>query len=183
MAKIRTLRDFLADSSTISRLAVRWGEMDSFQHVNNTVFFKYQEVSRLQFLRLFVEKIDDPSFERENYVRGVGVGPIVSETNCKFKLPLTWPDRLLVSSKVFPADIAADRYKVTHRIWSMNHRRIASEGASTVVNYNYKLMKPQQLAASMRSSLDLINSHDCVHLLEKIESSFFSSEEDPTDDF
>lgn len=31
----------------ISRIKIRWGDMDAFGHVNNTVYFRYMEQTRI----------------------------------------------------------------------------------------------------------------------------------------
>jgi len=34
-------------------LAVRWGDMDAMGHVNNTVYFRYMEQTRIEWLETF----------------------------------------------------------------------------------------------------------------------------------
>ena len=33
-----------------TRQSIRWGDMDAFGHVNNTVYFRYMEQARLEWL-------------------------------------------------------------------------------------------------------------------------------------
>ena len=99
MLKARNLTDFLSFFPVVKRISVQWGEQDLFQHVNNTVYFKYQEASRLKFLGLLMENIDK-SYDKEGFHKGTNVGPILSDTYCRFKFPLKYPDRVLIGSTI-----------------------------------------------------------------------------------
>ena len=33
-----------------STMEIRWGDMDAFQHVNNTLYFRYMEQSRIDWI-------------------------------------------------------------------------------------------------------------------------------------
>ena len=33
----------------VSKIPVLWGDMDSFQHVNNVIYFRYFESARIQY--------------------------------------------------------------------------------------------------------------------------------------
>ena len=106
---------------------VAWGEMDAFQHVNNVVYFKYFESVRIAY------------FERlgifEN-MEATGVGPILGSTQCRFKAPLTYPDKLRVATKI--VDLEADRFTMKYYVQSEKTGRIAAEGEGSIVFYDYK---------------------------------------------
>jgi acyl-CoA thioester hydrolase len=61
-------------------IPVRWGEMDAFGHVNNTVFFRWFEDVRIATF-LDVQLATHPT----------GVGPILASTTCDFLAPVTFP--------------------------------------------------------------------------------------------
>ena len=46
-----TPHTLLAGFPVILELPVQWGEMDAYGHVNNTVFFRYFESARMEYLR------------------------------------------------------------------------------------------------------------------------------------
>ena len=70
------------------QIPVQWGDMDAFQHVNNTVYFRYFENARLEYFRR-------PGwFEFE---RATGIGPILASTQARFRRPLTYPDTIVRS--------------------------------------------------------------------------------------
>ena len=64
-----------------------------------SVYFKYQEASRLKFLGLLMENIDK-SYDKEGFHKGTNVGPILSDTYCRLKFPLKYPDRVLIGSTI-----------------------------------------------------------------------------------
>ena len=67
MSKTRlTLESFLKSYPVVSRLKVKWGDMDAFQHVNNAVYFKYVESNRLKYFAEIAKEIHsvDPLGQR-----------------------------------------------------------------------------------------------------------------------
>ena len=57
---------------------VVWGEMDAFQHVNNTVYFRYFESARIAYFGAvgYLE-----------WMKAEGSGPILASTRCRFRRP------------------------------------------------------------------------------------------------
>ena len=67
--------------------SIRWGDMDAFQHVNNTLYFRYMEQARLEWLFAF------------NAMRG-GAEPdehtVIVNASCDFLVPLVYPGAIEV---------------------------------------------------------------------------------------
>ena len=107
--------------------AVRWGEMDAFRHVNNTVYFRWFEDGRIAYFeRLDLEKIMEET----------GVGPILGSTECRFRLPLVYPARISIGTTV--SDLASGRFVMDYRIVSHRHLAVAAEGRGTLVAFDYR---------------------------------------------
>ena len=106
--------------------AVVWGDMDSYRHVNNVVYFRYFENARLEYFR----RLDWFTFEKET-----GVGPILATTQARFCKPLTYPDVILIAARV--KEIGRDRFTLEHRIVSRRLAAVATEGEGTIVTYDY----------------------------------------------
>ena len=170
MLKARNLTDFLSFFPVVKRISVQWGEQDLFQHVNNTVYFKYQEASRLKFLGLLMENIDK-SYDKEGFHKGTNVGPILSDTYCRFKFPLKYPDRVLIGSTILSGGLQKDRYTLSHSMWSMNNNRIIAEGNGTVVNFNYKLNKPEEFQREMIDAINIVLKKDSLSSYDDIMNS------------
>jgi acyl-CoA thioester hydrolase len=135
----------LAEFPVVIEIPVAWGEMDAFQHVNNIVYFRYFESGRIAY------------FERAGLMEAMaesGVGPILASASCKFKFPLTYPDRVLVGTRV--GEIGSDRFTMHFRIVSARHDRVAAEGDGVIVSYNYRTKQKAELPAEMRNRIEAL---------------------------
>jgi acyl-CoA thioester hydrolase len=123
----------------VVEIPVAWGEMDSFQHVNNVVYFRYFESARIAYS----EKIG-----LQEYKEKTGIGPILGSTSCKYKLPLTYPDTVSVGAKI--VSIEEDRFTMKYVIVSHRHGKIAADGDGVVVIYDYNEGRTTTLPDAIR---------------------------------
>ncbi|MEP7299547.1 MAG: thioesterase family protein [Burkholderiales bacterium] len=70
-------------------IPIRWGDMDAMGHVNNTIYFRYLEIVRIEWLHRVVGKMD-PS----------GDGPVIVNTFCNFIRQLAYPGDVLAKHYV-----------------------------------------------------------------------------------
>ncbi len=126
----------------VLEIPVAWGEMDSFQHVNNIVYFRYFESARI----LYSEKLGLHALRAET-----GIGPILASTSCKYKLPLTYPDTVSVGTKI--TAIEEDRFSMKYVVVSHKHQKVAAEGEGVVVMYNYREGKKTALPEEVRKRI------------------------------
>ena len=120
------MRDHLAGYPTVIEAPVRWGDLDAFGHVNNTVFFRFFESARIEYLRAIA--FDEGGGEG-------GVGPILASTHCRFRRPLGFPDTVRVGART--TDLAGDRFTMEYRIVSGATGEVAADGGGVVVAYDY----------------------------------------------
>ncbi|MGB1204342.1 MAG: acyl-CoA thioesterase [Chitinophagales bacterium] len=108
-------------------ISIAWGEMDAFQHVNNVVYFKYFEAVRIKYFEVtgFFKEM-----EKEN------AGPILAQTACQYKLPLTYPDELIVGTGI--KSIGRTSCVMEYAIYSKKLDKIAATGQGVIVMINYK---------------------------------------------
>lgn len=64
-----------------SIIPIRWGDMDALGHVNNTIYFRYMEQTRVEWLEQMGFAID---VRREEAV-------VVVNASCTFLVPITYP--------------------------------------------------------------------------------------------
>ncbi len=123
-------------------IPIAWGEMDSFRHVNNVVYIRYMESARVAYC----EQLGYMKFMEES-----GMGPILKKVQCKFKIPLTYPDRVTVGARV--VHIEEDRFTMEHIIVSHQYGKVAASGDGVLVNYNYiegtKAPIPEEIRRAM----------------------------------
>lgn len=124
---------------------VAWGQMDSFRHVNNVVFFHYFENSRIEYMRRigWFELMDR-----------TGVGPIVHSTHARFRRPLKYPDRIRVGARII--SLEADRVTFEHRLLSDCWDDVAAEGQAVVVCYDYHKNGKTALPHELRERIDVL---------------------------
>ncbi len=67
--------------------SVRWGDMDALGHVNNTVYFRYMEQARIEWL--FAQAKSGSGYD-------AGHGPVIVNASCNFLAPLVYPGELEV---------------------------------------------------------------------------------------
>jgi acyl-CoA thioester hydrolase len=70
-------------------IPIRWGDMDAMGHVNNTVYFRYFEIIRVQWLHE-VGGAPDPA----------GQGPVIVNAFCNFLKQLEYPGEILAKHYV-----------------------------------------------------------------------------------
>jgi acyl-CoA thioester hydrolase len=126
----------------VIEIAVAWGEMDAFRHVNNVAYFRYFESARIAYF----DRIDAMGeMERS------GCGPILAETRCRFRAPLRYPDRIVVGARV--TDVGEDRFTMQHAVVSTSSGRLAAEGEGIVVWYDYRARVKTSLPAHLRERI------------------------------
>jgi acyl-CoA thioester hydrolase len=122
--------------------AVVWGEMDSYQHVNNVVYFRYFENARLEYVR----RLDWFTLEEST-----GVGPILASTQARFRRALTYPDTIHIGIRLL--EMKEDRIIVEHHIVSEKLNEIATLGDGVIVAFHYptgkKVPLPEELKTRM----------------------------------
>ena len=70
-------------------IPIRWGDMDAMGHVNNTLYFRYMEIVRVDWL-LRVGALPDPR----------GTGPVIVNAFCNFYKQLEYPGDVRVKMYV-----------------------------------------------------------------------------------
>lgn len=93
-------------------LAVRWGDMDSFNHVNNAEYLRYLEEARVQWIA---------------GIAGISltdrIAPVLVASNVNYRKPIEWPRDIVVELFI---------EKLGNSSLTMGHRMLAS-GDSTVL--------------------------------------------------
>jgi acyl-CoA thioester hydrolase len=135
--------ELLAAYPVVIQLPVVWGEMDSYRHVNNVVYFRYFESARLEYVRRL------GWFE---YEEATGIGPILQATNARFRRALTYPDTISVGTRV--VSLGEDRFVLDHVIVSHAQNVVTTEGQGTVVTYDYRGKKKVPIPPELRRRIE-----------------------------
>ena len=120
----------LSNCKVVHRQKVVWGDMDSMNHVNNTKYFYYCETARIEFIKLLY-----PNFG-SHAPSDMKTGLALAETSCRFKVPVTYPDTLLIGTVV--SKIEDNQFFVKHSIYSDKLGLIAAEAEARMVHFNFE---------------------------------------------
>ena len=121
------------------RFPVRWGDMDALGHVNNTVYFRYLEMARVEWVRQVGSSLD-PS----------GEGMVIVNAFCNFYQQLAYPDEVLLKFYV------SDPGRTTFETWSTMERVgqpgvVCAAGGATAIWVNYAQQKAVTLPDWLRA--------------------------------
>jgi len=124
---------------------IAWGDMDAFGHVNNTVYFRYFEDARIEyFKRVGIHELRQPS----------GVGPILANARCDFRIPLDFPDRIHIGTR--SRVLSAKKFSMEFAVFSERYGAIAAEGDGLIVYYDYAAGKSCAIPAAIVASIQLL---------------------------
>ena len=140
--KIGSLKEFKDFFPIVVDIPVAWGEMDSMQHVNHTVYLKWMETARFEFF----EKMG-----MINSMEETGVGNILKSIECRYRIPLTHPDNVSVGAKL--SEVRDDEYLMDQAVFSHTHSAVAAEAQPLMVMYDYQELRKTVIPPLLRKRL------------------------------
>jgi acyl-CoA thioester hydrolase len=146
-----TVEGLLKGFFVIIETPVAWGEMDAFGHVNNIVYFRYFESARMAYLE---------RLRGMEYMKETGIGPILASTQCRFRVPLTYPDTVSVGARVH--SIEPDRFTMDYCVVSHQLQKVAAEGSGVIVMFDYQKNAKAALPDVLRQRIEAIERGDSV---------------------
>ena len=141
------MKNLLQNCPVVIETPIAWGQMDAFRHLNNTTYFRFFESARIAY------------FERLNfleYMEETGVGPILASTNCRFKIPLTYPDTVSIGTRV--STIEDDRFTMEYFVVSHNHQKVAADGTGLIVCFNYTENKKTSIPDELKRRIEQLEA-------------------------
>lgn len=139
--------DALADYPVRVTERVRFRDMDGYGHVNNAVYLTYFESARMAYLERINLLLD---------LDAPGVGPILAETSCRFRLPLTSPDTIDIGARVSECD--KRWFKMDYCIVSRKQGAVAAHGDGRVVAYDYARGRVANLPDAARDAIQALEN-------------------------
>lgn len=123
------------------RIPIRWGDMDAMGHVNNTIYFRYLETIRIEWL-VQVGGQPDPT----------GTGPVIVNAFCSFLRQLEYPGEVLATLFVSnPGRSSFDTWITLERVDQPGV--VSAEGGATVVWVDFPSGKSVPLPGALRPQL------------------------------
>lgn len=106
-------------------IEIRWSDMDAMGHVNNTVFFKYFEHVRVEWLNQIKNQMLNKS----------GEGPILLHTECTFLKQLAYPDS--IEAKILNGKVGTSSFMQNYELIRKSDGTTCATGRSKMVWIDY----------------------------------------------
>ena len=124
------------------QIPIRWGDIDAMGHVNNTLYFRYLEIIRVEWLDT-LGGAPDPD----------GEGPVIANAFCNFYRQLEYPGTLLARHYVAnPGRSSFDTYITLER--TDQPGVIHAAGGATTVWVNFPQQKSVPLPDWLRAVIE-----------------------------
>lgn len=104
-----------------TRIPVRWGDMDAYNHVNNTVYFRYFEQTRVEWLEQVGSRVspEEP------------IGPVIINASCTFLAPVNYPATVVI--KMFAGEPGRSSVMTWYELFVEGEDKLYAEGAAKTV--------------------------------------------------
>jgi acyl-CoA thioester hydrolase len=106
-------------------LRLDWSEMDLFGHINNVMYFKYIQASRVNYWELTGIGSD---------YKTTNIAPILASTKCNFLKPLHFPGNIIIQARM--EFIKNTSFGIEHQILN-EHGEIAAIANDVMVMYDF----------------------------------------------
>ncbi|HSN63884.1 MAG: thioesterase family protein [Azonexus sp.] len=125
----------------VTTIPIRWGDMDAYGHVNNTVYFRFMEQGRVEW----IESMQVP-------VRIGGDGPVIINASCTFLIPMSYPGT--VEARTFASHPGRSSFLTHVEMRMVGDERIYAEGAAKVVWMDTQTGKSVPLPDHVRAVIE-----------------------------
>ena len=122
-------------------IPIRWGDMDAMGHLNNTVYFRYLETVRIDWMRSIGCSIDPR-----------GEGFVIINAFCTFHKQLEYPGDAVV--KMFVSDVGRSSFESWATISRADDADVVyASGGATTVWVDFPKQKSAPIPAQVRALL------------------------------
>lgn len=133
-----------------TEIPVLWGDTDSFGHVNNIIYLKWCETSRVE---LFCKMWNIKNLNMDDVIENRGIGPILANFNSNYRIPVRYPDVIQIKTRI--THIGNTSFGIEHEMYSKNNgSKIVFDAESVVVMVDYKNEGKVQLDSDSKKTLE-----------------------------
>ncbi len=121
-------------------MALRWRDLDAFQHVNNSNFLTYLEEARIRWFESWQgEWVND------------AIAPLLAAVQLNYRMPIPYPADVAV--ELFAEKVGNTSVTVGHRIVSGDGATLYADGHVVMVWIDRASGRPVPLPEAVRSAL------------------------------
>ena len=123
------------------RFPIRWGDMDAMVHVNNTIYFRYFEESRV-------------SWSMNNGIRfqPTGCGMILAKATVDFRKPVSYPANVVV--ELHAGRVGGASFTLLNRLTVEGDVEPSATGECVIVWFDYTHNKSAPVPEALRAILE-----------------------------
>lgn len=125
-----------------ARYPVRWGDMDAYGHVNNTVYFRYFEQARVEWIEQLGCRVS-PAEE---------VGPVIINASCTFMIPVNYPATVVI--RMYAGLPGRSSVMTWYQLSVEGDDRVYAEGAAKTVWMDHRSGKSVPLPDVVRALVE-----------------------------
>lgn len=120
---------------------MRWGDMDAMGHVNNTLYFRYMEIARLDWF-----------FGLGLPANPQGQGPVIANAFCNFLRQFEFPGDVVV--RTYVGQVGRSSFDTFHEMARSDAPdQVCANGGATVVWVDFPQQKSVPLPQHLRDQL------------------------------
>jgi acyl-CoA thioester hydrolase len=123
-----------------TQIDIRWGDLDALNHVNNTLYFRYLEETRIRWFETLKQQV-----HKQN------CGPVIVTASCEFLQMVTYPEKLEIRLHSDPPGRSS--VNLHHDIIKTSNNEIAAKGQCKVVWIDYQAQKSTPLPDAIRHAV------------------------------
>jgi len=101
-------------------IPIRWGDMDAYGHVNNTIYFRYMEQARCEWLEGLGYKVAPE-----------GHAPVIINAACTFMIPMTYPGTVEV--RTFAGELGRSSVVTSYEMRIVGDETVYAQGSAKIV--------------------------------------------------
>jgi acyl-CoA thioester hydrolase len=123
----------------VEKIPVRWGDMDAMGHVNNTVYFRYMEQTRISWFEALLP-------------RGKAwgsTGIVIANASCNFKKAINYPSTVEV--KMYAGPLGTSSLPTFYELLVESH--LHADGEARIVFIDMQTQKPVRIPDNLRAKM------------------------------
>lgn len=125
----------------VLELRLDWSEMDLFGHINNVMYMKYIQASRVNYW-------DQVSLMR--FFEKDKTGPVLLSTSCRFIKPLHYPGNITVRAGV--EFMKNSSFGIHHQIFNQQNE-ICAEAHDVIVMFDFAKNEKVNISEELREEI------------------------------
>jgi len=125
------------------RIPIRWGDMDAMGHVNNTVYFRYMEQTRISWVDTLMPR-----------VAGRASGIVIANASCNFRRAMTYPGSVEV--RLLIGALGGSSVPTYYELRVGDDPALYADGAAVVVFIDMEKQTPIRIPEAVRMRLEAL---------------------------